>query len=533
MIRSSTQVVVVNVVVKDKHGKPADDLKREDFELRDNGQPQKIALFSMDETKSAIQTPFGNAPLTFTNRPALGGARATAFLFDELNTRLSDQQSAKKQFVDYLQHLPPTERVAVFVLGDSLHMLHDFSDDTASLIASVSKHSNRAGQEVAASTTPAPTATGVSGSNSMTSQWDDFLSTAQNAYRDYAETVRALRTSEALQVIAEHLRGVPGRKTLIWISGGFPIELGLHGSGANLPKDSISASQSRGKSGKGGGGASSGPVQARNTGLAELPGTQQSFEDDVKRSIAALNEADVAVYPVDARGVIVAAPFQADRASYGKSSRQPKANLQPDYNYDTLEKLANETGGRAFHHLNDLNHAVQDAMDDARVSYSLTFYPAAETLDDSYHKLQVEIHRPGVTAHYRLGYQASKQAGEAPKLSDAITDPIARSGIGFTAHLAPTEGGYSLSLVIDPRNVTLESKDGKWIGSMQFLVVVGQVEQLTNVPLSLTDAVYRAVQEKGLTLGARVKAPPGATGFSIGLRDVPTGVVGTLHVPLS
>lgn len=76
VIRSSTQVVVVNVVAKDKHGRPVDDLKREDFELRDNDQPRKIALFSLDESKSAIQAPSGNAPLTFTNRPALGGARA-------------------------------------------------------------------------------------------------------------------------------------------------------------------------------------------------------------------------------------------------------------------------------------------------------------------------------------------------------------------------------------------------------------------------------------------------------------------------
>lgn len=91
VIRSSTHVVVVNVVAKDKHGQPVDDLKREDFELRDNGQSQKIALFSMDESKVAIQAPFGNAPLTFTNRPVPGGARATAFLFDELNTKLSDQ----------------------------------------------------------------------------------------------------------------------------------------------------------------------------------------------------------------------------------------------------------------------------------------------------------------------------------------------------------------------------------------------------------------------------------------------------------
>jgi len=61
---------------------------------------------------------------------------------------------------------------------------------------------------------------------------------------------------------------------------------------------------------------------------------------------------------------------------------------------------------------------------------------------------------------------------------------------------------------------------------------VGKVEQLTTIPLNFSDAMFHQVQDKGLVLGARVKTPPGTTGVSMGVRDIPSGVVGTLHVPL-
>jgi hypothetical protein len=252
----------------------------------------------------------------------------------------------------------------------------------------------------------------------------------------------------------------------------------------------------------------------------------------VARAIRALNEAGVAVYPVDARGFAVAAPFPADRASSGRRSKPPKGAFPVDYNYETLEGLARETGGRAFHHINDLHMAMQDAADDARVSYSLAFYPAADSLDDSYHRLEVTVERPHVTVRYRPGYLASRKPAVAPSLADAVANPIALAGIGFTARLEPVEGGYKMSVTIDPRNITLEPKDGTWTGSLQLLVVVGKIEQLTTVPLSFTEALYHQIQERGLVMGARVKTPPGTTGFSVGFRDIPSGMVGTLHVPL-
>jgi hypothetical protein len=263
-----------------------------------------------------------------------------------------------------------------------------------------------------------------------------------------------------------------------------------------------------------------------------LPGTGQSFESDVERAIRALNEADVAVYPVDARGVMVAAAFQADRSSIGKRGKPGTAFSGPDYNYETMETLAEETGGLAFHHINDLSAAIQEAAGDARLSYSLAFSPPAGSLDDSYHRLEVTVKRPNVKLRYRPGYVAARDAAVAPSLAEAIANPVALGGIGFSVHLDPAEGGYKASVTIDARNITLQPKDGKWAGSLEFLVVVGKVEQLTTIPLNFSDVMFHQIQDKGLVLGARVKTPPGTTGFSIGFRDVPSGLVGTLHVPL-
>jgi VWFA-related protein len=548
VIHTATHVVVLNVVVKDKHGKPVDDLKRGDFTLRDNGQEQKIALFALDDARAIPGAVPASTPLTFTNRPPLGPARVTAFLFDQLNTQLADQQLAKQEFLHHLKNLPATERVAVFVLGDSMALLHDFSQDPAALQAVLTGRANRASPEAAASAAPTPSSNSLTGDNTTTAQWDGFLASSNKAYNNYTETVRATRTAAALQTIAEHLQGVPGRKTLIWISSGFPIQLGLRSAGDSTSQGSANdrdsgravghnkpggtrASGSTGGARKAGAGANS-SSSSSGSQASEVPGTGESYETDVERAIRALNEADVAVYPVDARGVMVAAPFGADRASFGKRNKPPKGASPVDFGYETLEGLAQETGGRAYHHINDLNSAIQDAAGDARVSYSLAFYPPDSSLDNSYHRLEVAVQRPGVSVRYRPGYLATKQTVVAPSLADAVVNPVNLTGIGFTAHLDPVDGGYKMSVTIDPRNLTIDQKDGKFTGMLQFLVVVGKVEQLTTVPLSFTDDVFHRIQNQGLTLGARVKTPPGTTGFSLGFRDIPSGQVGTLHVPL-
>jgi VWFA-related protein len=534
LIQTQTHVVLINVVAKDKHGRPVEDLTRDDFELRDNGQDQKIGLFAREEVSDKAPALASPSTLTFANRPVAAAPNVTAFLFDELNTSLSDQELAKKDFVRYLQTLPSNSRVAVFVLGDSLWLLHDFSQDMASLLAALGKHSGRVNPEVEASTAPPASANSIAGDQPATAQWDSFMKAYSQPYADFSETIRGTRTAAALQTIAGHLQGIPGRKTLIWISDGFPIQLGLRNA-PDIPQ-SDPGIRTAGRSRQNGGAAKPGSQTTGGSGLnpaPETPGTGLSFETDVAKAIRALNEADVTVYPVDVRGITTAAALNADRNSIAKPGKRPPtvANAA-DYNYETLDRLAKETGGQSFHHLNDLSTAIQQAASDSRVTYSLTFSPSEGNLDGSYHQLSLSVKRPGVELRYRPGYVAARDAVLTPTLAEAIVNPVALAGIGFTVRLQPADEGYQASVNIDPRNISFEMKNGLWTGSLQFLVVVGTVEQLTTIPLSFTEAKLRQIQADGLTLGARVKTPPGVTGFSMGFRDVPTGTVGTLHVHL-
>ena len=73
VIQAGTHIVLVNVVAKDKHGKPVAGLSRDDFVLRDNGREEKIAFFALEqESPAATSVPGSPARLTFTNRPAAG-----------------------------------------------------------------------------------------------------------------------------------------------------------------------------------------------------------------------------------------------------------------------------------------------------------------------------------------------------------------------------------------------------------------------------------------------------------------------------
>ncbi len=554
VIQTATHAVLVNVVVKDKHGKAINNLQRNDFTLLDNGEEQKIALFAREDSADAGFS-VAPGPLTFTNRPPGDAPAVVVYLFDELNTSLTDQETAKSDFLHYLRELPADSRVSVFVLGDSLVLLHDFSQETASLLTQINRHSNRVNPEVTAATTPPPSANSLTGGVANTSQWDSFMRDSTKTYVDYTKNVRASRTADALQTIAGHLQGIPGPKTLIWISGGFPIELGLRNGRSDIPQSAnattrpAGASAGRGSGGGrttgspgGAGGGLAGGAQSGSSGASSsssgpsssgqsLPYMGMGFEDQVARAIRALNEADVAVYPVDARGITASGQFQASRGSTGQPDRPTRTAHQTDYNYEILEDLAEETGGTAFHHMNDLSAAIRDAASDARTSYSLAFYPSA-AFDGSYHRLQVKVDQADARLRYRPGYVAAPEAALAPQLPDAIANPIALAGIGLSVHLDPVEGGYKASVVINPHNITLDSKNGMWTGSLQFLVVVGKTEQLTTIPLSFSDEKFHEIQSKGLILSARVKTPPGTTGFSLGFRDIPSGMVGTVHVAL-
>ena len=353
VLRVTTRLVQINVIAQDKKGKPVTDLTLDDFSIKDEGKDQKISLFSLETSgpsklDNAVDAGKPTVVRTFSNRIEQRTHTVTAILFDSLNTRFQDQAYAKQELIKYLKQVQPGDAVGLYLLGSNLQLLHDFTTSTASLLGALAKYKGRINNEVADSE-PLAADTGNEG-------MDQFLDQSNQTIADYTNVNRAQQTMSALESIASHLGRLPGRKNLVWISGGFPFSIGL---------DDV-------------------------TGPRDISDTREkrTFSVEAARAATALSNANLAVYPVDARALMTDARFGADRGGgTGKASRAMVAKPPPvDRNYDTMEIMAERTGGRAFHNVNDLAGAIRQAIDESRVTYLLGFYPAHQTWDGEFHK---------------------------------------------------------------------------------------------------------------------------------------------------
>src|SRR5215831_10038510 len=270
VLKVTTRLVQISVVVHDKNGMPVRDLTKEDFALFDKGQEQKILFFS----KESSEVPLVNAPPlepgVVSNRFAnftSGGQKhlaplptsLTVILLDGLNTSFTDQHYAKEALIKFLNQIQPGDRVAIYTLTNGLRVLHDFTSDTESLLSALAKHRNQESSALSASS--------YDDANTGDDNLDAFLDLSNDAIANFYQARRVETTLSALEAIAHHLAGMPGRKNLIWLSGGFPAIVGQNVDGS-------------------------------------LSNDFQTYSDQIKRAMRTINDIGLAIYPVDARGLM-------------------------------------------------------------------------------------------------------------------------------------------------------------------------------------------------------------------------------------
>ena len=225
---AGTRLVQVEVVVRDAHG-PVKDLTRDDFTVLDQGKPQRLEIFRSGQTGTATPA----APLTpgavsnRVNRLGESLPSATVVLFDQLNTRFDLKAYASKGVLQLLRSLGPDDRAAIYALGKNLHVLQDFTDDPGKLLAAVThldpgRDLMPANVRDALADFPVDMAGEIDaggrrearGSVAMSRKSIEHLAglTAQ-VYAAYNDAT----TVEALRRIVEHLSGMPGRRSLIWL----------------------------------------------------------------------------------------------------------------------------------------------------------------------------------------------------------------------------------------------------------------------------------------------------------------------------
>ena len=136
VIRTTTHLVQVSVVVTDKKGQPITGLKKESFTVMDESNVQQIAFFSAESPGPAAPVP--RLPKNvYTHRYDLKGqdpGAITVALFDSLNTSPQGQEYVRQQVVKFLKTLKPQDHVAIYALTTELLLLHEFSQDSAALV---------------------------------------------------------------------------------------------------------------------------------------------------------------------------------------------------------------------------------------------------------------------------------------------------------------------------------------------------------------------------------------------------------------
>jgi VWFA-related protein len=522
VIRSNTRLVLVNVVAHDKNGAVAD-LKQDDFVVFDGKKQRKIASFGVETATSTIPGAMPKLqPNVFVNslqRHSETPTSVTVILFDGLNTPITDQPYARNQVAKFLGTLQPDDRVALYSMGrSSIQILHDFTSDPQDLARIIKRYRGAADSATAPGPMfhrPESGTVQREAPSAADEKLDRMLDNLNQtvAHTDMATRVRL--TTQALEAIANHLAPLPGRKNLVWISASFPFSIGLYD---------------------------------RN-GLANpVKNPQESFRDAITRAARALNQANMAVYPVDARGLMVIQAYQASNpdAPANQVTSSLAAISSPQ---ETMEDLAGGTGGRAFYNTNDIAGSVRKAIDDTKVSYVLGFYPDEADFDGRYHELRVQVSgRKGLELRSRQGYYASDKApvpdaALQAALQQAVSGPLQASRIEIGVHVTrtnqPEPNSLQLDLLVSARELTLSLKEDRWQGairqSIAQLDAQGKVlDRITDpVKLNLKRESLPQYLETGMSFVKTVKAKPGLAQLRVIVMDRDSGVMGSVIIPMS
>ncbi|MHB8655243.1 MAG: VWA domain-containing protein [Terriglobia bacterium] len=531
-----TQLVQVNVIVDDKHNHTIPGLTRDDFTIFDDGEPQKISVFKVEQSQPAaalVKLP----PGIFSNMPErqTGASPAvTVILLDGLNTSWADQASARLSVIKYLKQLQPNDRVALYSLGRQLRVLHDFSSDSKALVQALSHFSGRAGSELDASLADDPDnppqwsqdvsqgiGDSVEGSAAVSSLIQGWLNNATNAEAEYYMNQRVEMTVDALVAIAQHLQGVGGRKNLVWVSGAFPV---LRGMDQMMQNGDFS--------------------------------TGSTYGEQVAHAAQALNDVNLAIYPVDARGLMLDPNYGPESLSVNQVRAkgmarvmQPKLPAHLTDNFPTMDEFAKRTGGRAFYNTNDIQGSIRRVIENTRLTYLLAYYPTNGKWNGEYHKIKVEVDRPALRLQYRDGYSALPEeppASPAGKkaLDAAILSPLDATAVACVVKpiaLKTPPGqppAVEMQYWVDARNITLTPAADGWQGSITLVAaeIGSRGESLKAVSHLISFHVTPAKREDFLASGVRfnelVPIVPNAERIRVVVRDDPTGTLGSLSVPI-
>jgi len=473
----TSREVVVDVMVTGKDGQPVYGLQQSDFSIEENGRHQAIRSFREYTASAPIDEPTPpKLPLgVYSNSQATpASGPVNVILLDALHSGAITMVRSLNSVSAYFSTMPEGTRVAIFWLSESgLHMMQGFTSDRETLKRALHSTTIEVG----------------SNQERHTTDW---------------------YTIDALNQLAAYLAGIKGRKNLLWVVPGMPV---------NLLRDG----------GYGWGAQDMGMVH-------RLMDVYERFTVE-----------QIAVSPIDPRGV--------------------RACLNCNLGVAQLkdEAVAEQTGGEAFYNNNDLKALITKAVDDQSHFYTLSYIPPNQKDDSHYHHIKVQTDQPAVALVYREGYNAERvPTADAPAPGPALLkasmegNTPARTQLLFEVGVWPTPAtpaaepqkapkikpnapvSYEVHFGFPAREIAfLENPDGHLHGSLEFDIaaydinrkLVAHLSQTVDLPLAPEQ--FDQFETQPYRLNQHINLPPGPLSLHVGILDSVSSKVGTLEIPVN
>ncbi len=475
-LRSDTRVVQIDVVAKDSRGRIVEDLVRQDFSIRDEGRPRAIQIFSINrgEPQPALAPPITKLPPnTFSNQLAAPGSasiHATVILLDLFNDYFDNYAGSRDQVVRMLGRLRPDERVAIYVLTQyqGLLILQDYTTDRDLLTRSLHAY-------LPSGMTPAPVAMGGVG-EAMRSLGTQPRTEREFVMRNGAESLRT-----AIQAIAGHMASVPGRKSLLWVSQGFP------------------------------------PRQIRES------------SDSWAKTIDVVNQANVELDAVDSNGLGGPPRRWGPGGVASMQELAERTGGKAYYNRNDLDAAMTE--------------AVEEKRTSYTLAFYLgdeEWDGRFHRLSVHVNRPHLDLHyRQGYIAGVDRRMEQTQKKAE---LESAFLSPLDSTGVGMTMQVEPVpgkpRGTLRIRAVLDPATISLTEKDNHWNGKFDEMFVELNADGKAIAKISSSrqfqlNAAQRARFERdGLVYSLTVPLENGAVKVRAVIRDSQTGHVGSLTMTL-
>ena len=507
-IKVNTDLVLIDAIVTDKDGKIIKGLTAENFQLTEEGKPQKLDKVDFsdvekietaekeDSTPIVVGLKTANNPETL--RPVVMNHRMIVLFFDMTSLQPEELLRSTNAAVKFIkEQMTAADLVSIVSFGTQFRINSDFTNDKDEL------------QHAVMSLVPGKESGLASVAGAATDAVTEDTGAAFSADETEFNIFNTDNKLYAIEALANLLGGIPGRKSVLQFTGG-------------------------------------------------ITQTGEDNRSQLQAVTNAANKNNVSLYQMDSRGMVAETPggdastgMASGRGSFNGAAVFQQTQSRQD-SRDTLSTLAQDTGGKAFFDVGDFTEVFKKVQDDSAGVYNLAYYSTNTARDGRYRAVKVKLVNvpAGATIKHREGYYGPKDWGifttedREKQLDEAMGSEMARSELPIALdtgvfRLSPTQIYVPISAKLSSSALQWAEKSGRHEARFDFLYeirevttkrVVGSQRETTTIRLD-TDR-FQQVAQQSIVYQGGIQLGPGHYKLKFLARESETGRMGTFEQDL-